>query len=185
MDPLEVEALNDEIEFASRADKAEAFEEAGHAIPQGEYGRVSFLTSAAEHWLMRGETERARALLADIEDEPSEGEIATRAIQVEVAFAAGDSDWVPVLLKQLLADYRADLVTTSTCHFVGDLLHENDQLRQAHRWFTLPLTYLDPDDELDVFEEMCVRSREQVRRQLGLPHDRFDAVADELARDVH
>lgn len=181
MDPLDVEARHDEIEFAMRADKAEAHETLGRSIPQGEYGRVTFLSTAAEHWMMRGDNDRARALLEEIQDEPSEGEVAARATQLQLAFATGDKVWATALLKQLLADFRADLVTVSTCHFVGDLLRENNELRQAHRWFTLPLAYVDPDDDLDAVEEMCVRSRAQVRRQLGFPHDRFDAVADELA----
>ena len=181
MDALEIERQHDDIEYARRADKAEAHEEAGRAIPRGEYGRVLFLSAAAEHWMMRGELDRARALLADIQDDPSEGQIATRAVQLHLAFKMSDDAWATSLLQQLLVDFRADLVSTSTCHLVGELLRENGDLRKAHRWFTLPLSYLDPTDELDVVEEMCVESRAQVRRELGLPHDRFDAVADELA----
>ena len=181
MDALEIERQHDDIEYALRADKAEAHEEAGRAIPRGEYGRVLFLSAAAEHWMMRGEVDRARDLLADIQDDPSEGQIATRAVQLQLAFTVGDEVWASSLLQQLLVDFRADLVSTSTCHYVGELLRENGDLRKAHRWFTLPLAYLDPTDDLDGVEEMCVEDRAEVRRQLGLPHDRFDAVADELA----
>lgn len=181
MDALEIERQHDDIEYALRADKAEAHEEAGRAIPRGEYGRVLFLSAAAEHWMMRGELDRARDLLADIQDDPSEGQLATRAIQLQLAYRIGDQAWATALLQQLLADFRADLVSTSTCHHVGELLRENDDLRQAHRWFTLPLAYLDPDDDFDGVEEMCLESRAQVRRLLGLPQDRYDAVAAELA----
>lgn len=119
MDPLEVEARYDEIEFARRADKAEAHEALGRAIPAGDYGRVMSLKAAAEHWMMRGENDRARVLLEEIQDEPPEGEIATRATQLQLAFAMDDGAWAAALAKQLLSDFRADLVTVSTCHYVA------------------------------------------------------------------
>jgi hypothetical protein len=181
MEPLQVEERYEEIEYGLRADKAEAHEEAGRAIAPGEYGRVLFLKTAAEHWLMRGEHDRARALLAGIQDAPSEGLLTTRALQLHLALTIADEAWAAALLKQLLVDFRADLVSTSTCHYVGDLLREHGDLRQAHRWLTLPLTNLDPDEELDGVEEMCVEARADVRRALGLPRDRYDALAEVLA----
>ncbi|MCD4527128.1 hypothetical protein [Nocardioides sp. cx-173] len=183
MDPTEVERRYDEIEYGSRVDKAEAHEAAGRAMEPGQHGRVLFLKTAAEHWLMRGEHDRARALLAGIQDEPSEGLLATRAIQLNLALTTADPAWASALLKQLLLDFRADLVSTSTCHYVGELLRENGDLRQAHRWLTLPVTNLDPDDDLDGVEELCVEARAEVRRELGLPRDRFDALAEGLAAD--
>lgn len=182
MDPLDVEQLYDDIEYGLRADKAEAHETAGRAIPPGEYGRTLFLKTAAEHWLRRGEYDRARALLAGIQDEPSEGLLTTRAVQLSLALSIADQAWADSLLTQLLVDFRADLVPTSTCHYVGELLRENGELRKAHRWLTLPVTNLDPDEELDGVEELCVESRAEVRRLLGLPRDRYDALADELAQ---
>lgn len=181
VDTYDAEDLFEEIEYGSRADKAEAHEEAARSIPAGEHGRVMFLKGAAEHWLMRGEIEHARSLLAEAADGPDEGLLSVRAIQLTIALQEGAADEAASLLQQLLVDFRADRVTTSTCHYVGESLRDAGELRQAHRWLTLPLSNIDPDEDLDPLEEMCVVARTAVRRELGLPHDRFDAVADELA----
>ncbi|WP_193611321.1 hypothetical protein [Nocardioides lijunqiniae] len=180
MDPLEAERLHADIEYGLRLDKAEAHEALGRRMSPGEHGRVLFLQAAAGHWMLRHEHERARALLSSIQDEPSEGVIATRAVQLELAFATDDPAWADDLLQRLLDDFRSGLLTTSTCLFVGELLLANGRLRQAQRWLTLPLSRLDPDEDLDGVEEMCVETRAQVRRQLGLPHDRYDALAAQL-----
>ena len=181
VDTYDAEDLFDEIEYGSRADKAEAHEKAARSIPAGEHGRVMFLKSAAEHWVMRGEVEHARSLLAEAADGPDEGVLSVRAIQLTMALKEGADEEAASLLQQLLVDFRADRVTTSTCHYVGESLREAGELKKAHRWLTLPLSNVDPDEDLDALEEMCVEDRARVRRELGLPHDRFDAVADELA----
>ncbi|GEP37653.1 hypothetical protein NPS01_13160 [Nocardioides psychrotolerans] len=180
VDDYDAEELFDEIEFGARADKAEAHEKIGWSIPVGEHGRVLFLKAAAEHWAMRDDLAHARELLAEIADGPDEGVLSVRAIQLTIALREDDTAEAEALLAQLLADFRKDLVTTSTCHFVGDCLQHAGELKKAHRWFTLPLSNVDPDEDLDDLEEMCVVARAGVRRQLGLPHDRYDAVADEI-----
>ncbi len=181
VDTYDAENLFDEIEYGTGTDKAEAHEKAGRMIPEGEHGRVLFLKAAAEHWVVRGELDHARALLAEVADSPDEGVLSTRAIQLTMALKAGDGAEAEVLLGQLLVDFRADDVTSATCHYVGESLREAGELKKAHRWFTLPLSNVDPDEDLDTVEELCVEARAGVRRQLGMPHDRYDAVADELA----
>lgn len=181
VDTYDAENLFDEIEYGARADKAEAHERVGRSIPVGEHGRVMFLKAAAEHWVGRDEIAHARELLAEVADGPDEGVLSVRAIELAIALREDDTAGAETLLGQLLVDFRKDLVTTATCHFVGECLERADQPRKAHRWFTLPLSNVDPDEDLDTLEEMCVEGRARVRRRLGLPHDRYDAVADELA----
>lgn len=53
----------------------------------------------------------------------------------------------------------------------------HDQLREAHRWFTMPLSYADPDSE--DLDYLCLAARLRVREALGLPQDRFDRLAFE------
>lgn len=180
MDPLDADDLYDRVAYSDRKGKAAAFEEIGSGIPRGEYGRVLFLATAAEHWMIEGDLERARTLLETIEHDPSEGQLHTRSTQLYLAYRLEDRAWATELLTVLLTEFRADRVNAATCHHVGETLALAGELTKAHRWFTLPLSNVDPDDELDVMEEMCVLSRAGVRRDLGLPHDRYDAVADEL-----
>ena len=52
-----------------------------------------------------------------------------------------------------------------------------DELKRAHRWFTLPLAHLAPDEAFDWDEEMCLLGRARVRRDLGLERDRYDVAA--------
>ena len=181
MDTYDAENLFDEIEYGTGKDKAEAHEKAGRSIPVGEHGRVLFFQAAAEHWVLRDEIEHARSLLAEIADGPDEGVLSVRAIYLTIALKEGDGDEAEKLLGQLLVDFRAVRITSTTCHYLGESLREVGELKKAHRWFTLPLSNVDPDEDLDTIEEMCVESRAAVRRELGLPHDRYDMVADELS----
>lgn len=181
MDEDEVEDLRAQVEWSQRTDKAEALESLAMGLATGEHGRATFLTAAAEHWILRGELGRARALLAEAATLPPEGPLAVAAVQLGIAVAAEDEAETRRLLDGLLVDFRADRVTSSTCHYVGEVLESAGDLRAAHRWLTLPLSNVDPDEELAAVEELCVEGRARVRRLLGLPVDRFDRAAQEIA----
>ena len=50
---------------------------------------------------------------------------------------------------------------------IGEFYEEHDQLRQAHRWLTMPLTYADADDE--GLDYLLLVARLRVREALELP----------------
>lgn len=184
VDTYDAEDLYDEIEWGTGTDKAAAHERAGRAIPEGEHGRVLFLRAAARHWLARDEITHARELLEEVDGGPDEGALSLDALRVSIALKEQDTAAADVLLARLLADFRKDLVSSSTCHYLGESLQLAGEPRKALRWFTLPLSNIDPDEDLDDLEELCVEGRAAVRREMGLPKDRFDLVADELAAPV-
>ena len=163
-----------EIDSARRSDKAEAFEALATSMPVGEHGRCSFLIAAGEHRQMRKEYDEARRLSSW----PS-----------PTAARAGPAHRQPaqpgarhrrrvggrVVEKQLRQLVRSDEVTMATCVHVGDSFEAYDRLREAMRWFTMPLTWDDGEDE--DLDHLCLVGRWRVRRRLELPADRFDRIA--------
>ena len=178
--------LSEHIEWGAFTDKAERHAQLGRERAPGEYGRAHFLTMAAEHGLLRGELEHARQALEDAgPPHPGERLLDQRSIWLWLALQSADAAEVDRLLADLLADWRADLINVATCAHVGDLLESYDDLRRAHRWFTLPLRGLEPDD--DEIDEICLVGRLRVRQALGLAPDRYDQAAEWVhaqARDL-
>lgn len=173
--------LRDRIDLSASATKAEEFEAVARGLAEGEFGRTAFLAMAAGHWQMRGDLDRARTLL-DLAGPPQPGEmmldpLTTRlSIEIEAVDAAAQD----AALAALLARWRSGDLTVTSCSHAGETLHLDGQLKRAHRFFTLPLADLDPDDDFEWDEELCLMGRYRVRRELELPVDRFDVAAAEI-----
>ena len=181
MDRDDVEELRDRIDLGSSATKAEDFEAAAQDLAEGEFGRAAFLTMAAEHWQIRGDLDRARTLLdAAGPGQPDEMMLDPLTIRLSIEIAVGDEAAQEAALVALLARWRSGDLTVVSCSHVGETLEGDGQLKRAHRWFTMPLAESDPDDDFEWDEELCLTGRHRVRRELGMPVDRFDAVAAEL-----
>ena len=175
MDDDEVFDLLDGIDSQRRPDKAEAFEELALSMPVGEHGRASFLVAAGEHRQMRKEYAEARRLFELALADGGESEADPQAFLVSLALDTGDEPAVEALTRQLRVLVRGDRVTPASCLHVGEAFEDHDRLREAMRWFTLPLTWGDLDgDQLDT---LCLAGRWRVRRRLGLPEDRLDQIA--------
>ncbi|HET8603642.1 MAG TPA: hypothetical protein VFM09_06915, partial [Marmoricola sp.] len=91
----------------------------------------------------------------------------------------GDEATVEARLRALLALVRSGDLGAASCSHVAGLLEERGRGRQALRWFTIPLRDLDPE-EADGVDEVCITGRARVRRELGLPADRWDEVAEQI-----
>lgn len=181
MTPDELDEIRDRLDLSTSPTKAEDFEAAAGMLADGEYGRAALLAMAAEHWQLRGDLDRARqSVVAAGLGQPGEMFIHPLAVRLSIEVAAGDATAQEAALVGLLEQWRAAELTITTCSFVGDTLERDGQLKRAHRWFTLPLTNVDPDGETEFDEELCMFGRARVRRALGLPVDRFDAVAAEI-----
>lgn len=173
--------LRDRIDLSASATKAEEFEAVAHGLAEGEFGRAAFLTMAAGHWQMRGDLDRARTILDSAgPTQPGEMMLDPLTIRLSIEIDAGDTAAQDAALLALLARWRSGDLTVTSCSHVGETLELDGQLRRAHRWFTLPIADLDPDDHFEWDEELCVVGRHRVRRELGLPVDRFDVAAAEI-----
>jgi len=185
MDDDEVFDLLDEIDSEQRTDKAEAFEALAKSMPVGEHGRASFLVAAGEHRQMRREHDEAQRLFELALADGGESEADPCAFLLSVALDRGDEAAVESLATQLRGLVRADRATPATCVHVGEAFEDHDRLREAMRWFTMPLTWGDLDDPRGL-DQLCLAGRWRVRRRLELPEDRLDQIAGaglDAARD--
>lgn len=175
MDDDEVFDRLTEIDMSGSTRKAEEFEALAQSLPVGEYGRASFLIAAGEHRQMRKEYDAARRCFELAREDGGESATEPLASLLSLALDTGDEATVQSLSGELRQLVRADRMGASGCSYVGDSFRDHDRLREALRWFTIPLTYADLEsDDLDYF---CLVGRYHVRRDLGLPEDRLDQVA--------
>ena len=175
MDDDEVFDRLTEIDMSGSTRKAEEFEALARSLPVGEYGRASFLIAAGEHRQMRKEYDDARRCFDLAREDGGETSTDPLASLLGLALETGDEATVQSLSAELRRLVRDDRMSAGGCHFVGDTFRDHGRLREALRWFTIPLTYADlEDDDLDYF---CLAGRYHVRRDLGLPEDRLDQIA--------
>ena len=98
---------------------------------------------------------------------------------LELALKRDDATEADALAADLLQLYRDEQLTPDDCVSVGEALEKASRLKQAHRWFTMPLRELDPE-ELEDGDLLLLAGRYRVRRALGLPMDAFDEETDAI-----
>ena len=169
--------LNDIEESVPFAEKAERFEQLAEAMAVGENGRASFLVAAGEHWQMRRQYGDARRCFeAALADGGSTGTSPVANLH-SLALETGDEETATALLVQLRDLARRGELVPTDCLFIGENLETHDRLREALRWFTIPLSRLDPTFDQEDLDPYCLLGRLRVRRLLDLPADRYDQVA--------
>lgn len=152
----------------------------------GEIGRATFLTSLAGELNLTGDYAGARETgLAAIED-GGPTDLDPRCGMLMNELQAGDDARADELLAELLLRVRAGVIGPIECEWIAGSLEEAGRLRQAMRWYTIPLLDIHPDDVED-FDVAALNGRYRVRRELGLPLDTYDnahnewlALSDEL-----
>ena len=173
--------LVDRVELSGSRHKADELEALGAELQPGEYGRSTFYSTAAEHRLMNDEYDAAeRDLRLGGYGHPGEQVLHPLTTCLDWAQRSERPDEVERILAELLQTWRTDELHVSSAHMVGELLELADDLKRAHRWFTMPLSRLDPDEHFEWDEELCIVGRHRVRRALELPIDKYDAVAVEI-----
>jgi hypothetical protein len=158
------------------ADKPRRFEELAAEVPQGEHGRTSLLVAAGEHWQMQGAYDEARRCFETARADRGESGGVPIACLFGLALELGDDDAAADELESLRAAVKRDAASPQACLMAGELLQEHGRLKEAHRWFTIPLTWAEDDGDLDF---LCLTARLRVRTDLGIPRDRMDLLAQE------
>ncbi len=182
---MELDDISDEIDSIiltlAAPQRIVRFRERIAEMAPGDEGRAEFLDSLAGELNLVGDFDAAReASLAAIEDggptvfDPRCGMLMNE-LQV------GDQARADEILTELLARVRAGELNVSECEFIAESLEEADRLKDAHRWFTIPLRDINPED-IDELPSMSLVGRHRVRRQLGLPIDAYDEARDLLSR---
>ena len=169
-----LEAIYDEVEELRMrmpdADLARHLEQRADAHAPGTSGRAARLTHAGECWELADEPARARRCYERAAQDGGPAWIDPRAQLLGVLFELGEKSRAEALLDELRGDVRDGRARGPVHEFVGETLELNGRLDQALRWFQSGLTRDQGDDY------GCLNGRYRVRRALGLPHDRYDAV---------
>ncbi len=179
------EILDEVEELATRmstARLAQTLEERADALAPGVSGRAAWLCHAGERWEMADDLERAKACFEEAVRDGGEAYVDPRAQLVNVLLDLGETQRADELLVELRRDVAEGKAAPGPVYeFVGEALELHDRLEEALRWFSWGLTSAHREDPEEV-DHGCLNGRFRVRRQLGLPHDRYDELCEEIRR---
>jgi hypothetical protein len=161
-------------EMVPVADKPARLEVEAGRLEEGEHGRAQLLQAAGEHWQMRKDFSEARRCYEEAMADDGHTAVDIWASFLSLALDEGDDAEVARRDEELRVAVTLDALDPETCHFVGESYEVHGRLREAMRWFTLPLTWADDEDA----DDLCLAGRWRVRRELGLPLDHFDRLEE-------
>jgi len=174
------EATLDAWEFGlSGQERIDAFGNHAATMTLGVSGRAELLAMQAEFLAEDGQLAEARTAFAAALADGGWTTLHPKIGLLELALKLQDDAEADALLAELLQLYRDEQLIPDACVEVGEALEEAGRLKQAHRWFTMPLRELDPD-ELEDGDLLLLAGRYRVRRALGLPMDAFDEETDAI-----
>jgi tetratricopeptide (TPR) repeat protein len=143
----------------------------------GQEGRAETLSRIADELVEDGQLDAARAAYQDVVDDGGRTILSPLAGLLDIALKQHDDARADELLGRLLAQSRADALVVGDYEWVAEALEEAGRLRQALRWFTIPLRDIQPGD-LDLMPAIVLDGRWRVRRALDLPIDAYDDAHD-------
>lgn len=159
---------------------AQLLEDRAKALPAGHVERAAWLGHAGESWQMHGDLGRARACFELAVEDGGPCWIDPRALLVDVLLDEGDATRADELLRELRQDAAGPTpLRGPVLEYVGETLEHSGRLQEALRWFN---TGLSRTDDVVTPDTGLVHGHYRVRRALGLPHDRFDVLSEELRR---
>ena len=178
---MDWEDLADELEGIglepNRPNRLREYRSLLAGLAPGEEGYAEVLASLADDLEGEGQLDEARdAYLAAIDDggrtimDPHVG-------LLTVELSAGDDTRVDELLTQLMGKSRTDELDIMDYEWIAESLEEAGRLKQALRWFTIPLRDIQPG-AVDLLPIGCLNGRFRVRRALDLPVDAYDDAHD-------
>ncbi|MDP3890972.1 SEC-C domain-containing protein [Nocardioides sp.] len=162
------------------------FEQRGSAILRGAPGRAEYLSSAAEWFSINDDLDSAlRCPRAAVEDGGA-AFIDPRATLLGLLLRQGGQEEAAELSATLMRDFAAGTLEPFTAELVGESFEMDEQWTVALRWFNLGLRDVDPAeiDSRDHAAIGCVHGHYRVRRQLDLPHDRYDEASDRIRQEA-
>jgi hypothetical protein len=142
------------------------------------------LTSLAEFLAMEDRLDEAEATYREALDDGGPTLLHPLGGLLSVSLQRADDTAVDELNARLWQLARADQLSDSDYESLGDTLEFHGRLREALRWYTVPLRDLDPDDDIDLIPVTSSNGRERVRKALGLPPDRYDEAAPRVREYV-
>lgn len=178
---MDWEALGDELEeIGATPDSAHRIGEYRRilgGLAPGQEGWAEVSMCLAEDLRGEGELDEARTTYQQAIDDGGRTVLDPHAGLLGAELDAGDDARVDEILALLLARSRADELVVGDYEWIAETLEEAGRLRQALRWFTIPLRDLQPAS----YEQMplvALNGRWRVRRALELPIDAYDDAHD-------
>ena len=178
------EATLDAWQFdLSGQERIDTFGNHAATMAPGVSGRAELLTLQAEFLAQAGQLEESRTVFAAALADGGWTTLHPKIGLLEIALKLGEEASADELLADLLKLYREEQLMPDACVEVGEALEEAGRLKQAHRWFTMPLREIDPE-ELEDGDFLLLAGRYRVRRALGLPMDAFDEETDVMREEI-
>lgn len=174
-------AMLDEVESRHGLpddENAREFERRASGIPTGEPGRAAWLCYAGEFWELAGDLDRARHCYEDALADGGDTYIDPRAELLGVALDLGETARADELLRELRQAVRDGRAGSFVHEVVGEALEMHGRPAEALRWFDAGLTRSERETPGEP-DAVCLNGHFRVRRTLGLPYDRYDALAEE------
>lgn len=167
------ETLDEIGSVKDRAYRLDEFRELLTSFEPGQEGRAEILTYLADDLLRDGHLDEARANYQEAVDDGGRTVLTAHVGLLDVALAQGDTARADQLLQLLIDKSRADELVVGDYEWIGDSLEEAGRLRDALRWFTIPLSDIQPG-HVEMMPILSLNGRWRVRRALGLPLDAYD-----------
>ena len=183
MDRDELDAELEELEFSlTGQERLDAFRARADALSTGEFGRAEYLAYLAEFLQMDERWDEADAVYDEALEDGGSTILHPLCGKLTVAARRHDEKALQQLTATLWSRARSGELGELDHEHIGETLEHAGHLREALRWFTVPLSGFDPQEDVDIIPVVCSNGRYRVRRALGLPHDRYDDAA-ELVRE--
>lgn len=180
---MDWDALGDELDtigdITNRAQRVADYRRLLDQVSAGEEGWAEVQMCLADDLLAEGLADDARATYQAALDDGGRTVLDPRAGLLDIALAAEDGAGVDELLTRLMVSSRADELVLGDYEWIAESLEEAGRLREALRWFTIPLRDIQPGD-VHLMPALCLNGRWRVRRELGLPLDAYDDAHEVL-----
>ena len=171
----ELERLELSLDGQARLDALRA---RADSFSPGEFGRAEFLTSLAEFLEMAGQLDEADAVYEEALVDGGDTTFHPLAGKLSVLVKRQGNGDVAQLTTRLWSLARSGQLVEADYEHIGETLEGVGRLREALRWYTVPLADYDPEEDIDLIPPVCSNGRFRVRRALGLPRDRYDDAAE-------
>lgn len=171
------ELLDDIGSTQDRAYRLDEFRQLLTSFSPGQEGRAEVLTYLADDLLRDGQLDEAQAMYQEAIDDGGRTILEPHVGLLDVALAKGDGSAADQLLQLLIDKSRANQLVVGDYEWIGDSLEEYGRLRDALRWFTIPLADIQPG-HVEMMPILSLNGRWRVRRALGLPLDAYDDAYD-------
>lgn len=135
--------------------------------------RAEYLTYLADDLTDLGDLVAARQAYEDSIVDGGSTILNPRSGLLRLALKEGDEAVIADSLDLLMKMSRADQLVIGDYAWIAEALEEAGRMREALRWFTIPLRDMQPGD-IDKMPLVCLNGRYRVRRALRLPLDAYD-----------